>query len=152
MPNTYSKIYIQIVFVVKRRENLIHSSFRDELQKYMCGIIEKRNTKTLAIYCMPDHTHILVGLKPSTNLSDLVRDVKAGSSKFINDNKWVKGKFEWQNGFGAFSYGHPQLGMIINYINNQEEHHRIKTFREEYVEFLNDYEVPYDNAWLFEEL
>jgi len=152
MSNTYTQIYIQIVFAVQRRENLIQKSFRDELQKYICGIIEKRNTKPLAIYCMPDHTHILIGLKPNINISDLVRDIKAGSSKLINDNKWVKGKFEWQTGFGAFSYGHTQLNLIINYINNQEEHHRTKKFRHEYISLLKNYEVDYNEAWLFDDV
>lgn len=99
---------------------------------------------------MPDHVHILIGFKPTTVLSELVRDIKAGSSKFINDNKWVKGKFNWQEGFGAFSYGHSQLDMIINYINNQEEHHKRKTFKEEYLEFLERFHVNYDDKYLFE--
>ncbi len=150
MPNTYTQIYIQIVFAVKGRANLIHKNNREELQKYITGIVEKRNTKLIAIYCMPNHVHILIGMKPSTLLSDLVRDVKAGSSKFINDSKWVPGKFNWQEGFGAFSYGHSQLDMIIAYINNQEAHHKKKTFKEEYLEFLEKFNVMYDDKYLFD--
>lgn len=149
MPNTYTQIYIQIVFAVKGRENLIKSENRVELQKYITGIVENRNTKLICIYCMPDHVHILVGLKPTTHISDLVRDIKAGSSKFINDSGWVKGKFNWQEGFGAFSYGHSQLDTIINYINNQEEHHRKKSFKEEYLDFLDKFNVTYEDKYLF---
>ena len=150
MPNTYTQIYIQIVFTVKGRQNLISKTNREELQKYITGIVENRNTKLISIYCMPDHVHILIGFKPTTNLSDLVRDIKAGSSKFINDNKWVQGKFNWQEGFGAFSYGHSQLDVIIAYINNQEAHHKKKTFREEYLEFLEKFNVEYNEKYLFE--
>lgn len=150
MPNTYTQIYIQIVFAVKGRENLIQKNNREELQKYITGIVEKRNTKLIAIYCMPNHVHILIGFKPTTVLSDLVRDIKAGSSKFINDNKWVRGKFNWQEGFGAFSYGHSQLDTVIAYINNQEAHHKKKTFREEYLEFLEKFHVMYDDKYLFD--
>jgi REP element-mobilizing transposase RayT len=150
MPNTYTQIYIQIVFTVKGRENLISKNNREELQKYITGIVEARNTKLISIYCMPDHMHILIGFKPTTLLSDLVRDVKAGSSKFINDKKWVLGKFNWQEGFGAFSYSHSQLDNVIGYINNQEEHHKKKTFKEEYLEFLEKFHVSYDDKYLFE--
>ncbi len=150
MPNTYTQIYIQIVFAVKGRENLISKNNRDELQKFMTGIITNRGQKLLAIYCMPDHTHVLVGLKPTIAVSDLARDIKAGSSKFINDQKWVRGKFNWQEGFGAFSYSKSQLYNVINYILNQEEHHHKKTFKEEYIEFLKKFEVEYDEKYLFE--
>ena len=150
MADTYSRIYIQLVFAVKGRQCLIHHSFREELQKYISGIIEKRNTKLIAIYCMPDHAHLLIGMKPSISLSDLVRDIKAGSSKFINDNRLVKEKFEWQKGFGAFSYGHSQLDIIIRYINNQEAHHIKNKFKDEYVLFLKKFEIDYNPDYLFE--
>lgn len=150
MANTFSQLYVQIVFAVKNRESLIHKNNREELQKYISGIIENRNTKLLAIYCMPNHTHILIGLKPSILLSDLVRDIKAGSSKYINDKSWMKGKFNWQEGFGAFSYSHSQIGQVINYINNQEAHHKQKSFKEEYLDFLQRFEIDYDNKYLFE--
>ena len=150
MPNTYSQIYIQIVFAVKGRENLISKSNREELHKYITGIVQKRDQKLLSIFCMPNHTHILVGLKPSISVSDLVRDIKAGSSNFINEQKWVKGKFSWQEGFGAFSYSRSQIDNVIKYILNQEEHHKTVSFKEEYIDFLKKFEIEYDEKYLFD--
>ena len=150
MPNTYSQIYIQIVFAVKGRQNLIPNHKREELQKFITGIVKKREQKLLSIFSMPDHTHLLIGLKPSISISDLVRDIKAGSSKFINDNHWVKGKFNWQEGFGAFSYSKSQIDNVIKYILNQREHHKKKTFKEEYIEFLKRFAIEYDEKYLFE--
>jgi putative transposase len=150
MPNTYSQIYIQIVFAVKGRPNLIPKHNREELHKFITGIVKTRKQKMLAIFCMPDHTHILVGLTPDISISDLARDIKAGSSKFINDNNWFKGKFNWQEGFGAFSYSRSQIDIVIKYILNQEEHHKKKTFREEYMEFLKKFEIEYDEKYLFD--
>ncbi len=124
MANTYSQLYIQIVFAVKGRQNLISKNNKDEIYKYITGIITNQKQKLIAINGMPDHIHILVGIKPDISLSDLVRDIKSSSSKFINEQKWINGKFEWQTGFGAFSYGHSQLTNIIKYIENQEEHHK----------------------------
>ena len=150
MANTFSQLYVQVVFAVKNRESLIHKNNREELQKYISGIIENRNAKLLAIYCMPNHTHILIGLKPSVLLSDLVRDIKAGSSKFINEKRWIKEKFNWQEGFGAFSYSHSQIGNVIRYINKQETHHQKKSFKVEYLDFLQKFEIDYDDKYLFE--
>lgn len=150
MPNTYSQLYIHIVFAVNGRSRLISGVHKEELHKFISGIISKRGQKLLAIHCMPDHTHILVGLKPTIAISDLVRDIKAGSSGFITEKKWVKGKFQWQSGFGAFSYAHSQLGVVINYINNQEEHHKRISFKEEYVSFLKKFNVDYDEQYLFD--
>jgi len=150
MPNTYSQIYIQIVFAVRGRENLIQNKHREELHKYITGIVQNREHKMLSIFCMPDHTHLLVGLKPSVSISDLVRDIKAGSSKFINDNRWMKWKFNWQEGFGAFSYSRSQIDTVIKYILNQEEHHKKKSFREEYIDFLKKFEIDYNEKYLFE--
>jgi len=150
MPNTYSQIYIQIVFTVKGKQNLIPNQKREELQKFITGIVQKREQKLLSIYSMPDHTHLLIGLKPSISISDLVRDIKAGSSKFINDNHWLKGKFYWQEGFGAFSYSKSQIDSVIKYILNQREHHKKKTFKEEYIEFLKKLAIEYDEKYLFE--
>ena len=124
MPNTYTQIYIQIVFAVKGRENLISKSHREELHKYITGIVQKLEQKMLSIFYMPDHIHLLVGSKPSMAISDLTKDIKAGSSNFINDKKWLKGKFNWQEGFGAFSYSRSQIDTVIKYILNQEEHHK----------------------------
>jgi putative transposase len=150
MPNTYSQIYIQIVFAVKGRQNLISKHNREELHKYITGIVQSREQKMLAIFAMPDHVHILVGMKPNLSISDLVRDIKAGSSKYINDNKWIQGKFNWQEGFGAFSYAKSQQDMVVKYILNQEEHHKTKSFKEEYLEFLEKFEIDYDEKYLFE--
>jgi len=149
MANTYSQIYIHIVFVVKGRQNLIPRGKREELQKYITGIVQKRDQKMLCIFCMPDHSHILIGLKPSIAISDLVRDIKAGSSNFINEKKWVRGKFNWQEGFGAFSYSRSQIDSVIKYILRQEEHHGSKTFKEEYIELLKNFEVEFDEKYLF---
>ena len=150
MPNTYSQIYIQIVFAVKGKQNLIQNDHREELHKYITGIVQNRGQKMLAIFCMPDHTHIFIGLQPSIAISDLVRDIKAGSSKFINDNKWMRGKFNWQEGFGSFSYSRSHIDKVVHYILNQQEHHRKKSFRGEYIEFLTKYAVDYNEKYLFE--
>ena len=150
MPNTYSQIYIQIVFAVKGRENLISKIHREELHKYITGIVQNRGQKMLSIFCMPDHVHLLIGIKPSIAISDLVRDLKAGSSNFINQQHWVKGKFNWQEGFGAFSYSKSQIDTVIKYILSQEEHHKKTTFREEYFDFLKKFEIDYDEKYVFE--
>ncbi|WPR72310.1 IS200/IS605 family transposase [Flavobacterium sp. NG2] len=152
MANTYSQIYIHIVFAVKGRQNLISKNWKDELYKYITGIVTNEGQKLIAINGMPDHVHILIGLKPDKSLSDLVRSIKANSSRFINDKKWINGKFEWQTGFGAFSYNHSQLTNVINYIQNQEEHHKKKTFKEEYVDFLKAFDIDYNNLYLFDDV
>ena len=150
MANTYSQIYIQIVFAVKGRQNLIAKDNREELHKFITGIVTNREQKLLAIFAMPDHVHILVGLKPSISISDLVRDIKAGSSKFINDSKWINGKFNWQEGFGAFSYSKSNLDNVVKYILNQEVRHQKKTFKNEYLDFLEKFEIEYDSKYLFD--
>ena len=150
MANTYSQIYIQIVFAVNGRENLIQSHNREELQKYIFGIIRKREQKLISIFCMPDHVHILLSLSPSVNLSDLVRDIKAISSHFINEKHWIKGKFSWQTGYGAFSYSKSQMNNVVQYIINQEKHHNQKSFKEEFLEFLKLYDIDYNEKYLFE--
>ena len=150
MPNTYSQIYIHVVFAVKGRQNFIKESFRQELQKYITGIVNNNKQKLLAIYCMPDHTHLLLSIKPDIALSDLIRDVKANSTAFIKNKKWVPSSFSWQVGFGAFSYSKSQAKDVIEYILNQPERHRKVTFKEEYLEFLNKFEVTYDEKYLFE--
>ena len=150
MPNTYTQIYIQIVFTVKGRENLISKNNREELHKYITGIIQNRDQKLYAIFCMPDHIHLLVSMKPSINISDMVRDIKANSSKFINDKKWVIGKFNWQEGFGAFSYSKSHVDNVVKYILNQEEHHKKINFKEEYIDFLKKFEIEHNEKYLFE--
>ncbi|CAM3600396.1 IS200/IS605 family transposase [Flavobacterium chungbukense] len=152
MADTYSQLYIQIVFAVKGRQNLISKIWKDEIYKYITGIITNQKQKLIAINGMPDHIHILVGIKPNISLSDLVRDIKSSSSKFINEQKWINGKFEWQTGFGAFSYSHSQLTNVIKYIENQEQHHKTKTFKEEYITFLKLFNIDFKNEYLFEEV
>jgi REP element-mobilizing transposase RayT len=150
MANTYSQIYLQIVFSVKGRQNLISKNWKEELYKYICGIVNCKEQKVYAIGGVADHIHILVSIKPTIALSDLVRDIKANSSKWINEKGFIKGKFQWQEGFGAFSYAHSQLDIIIAYINNQEQHHLKKTFRDEYTELLQKFDVQCDENYLFE--
>lgn len=150
MANIYSQIYIHIVFAVQGRQNLIPKTIRKKLHKYITGIVQNRNQKMLAIFCMPDHTYMLVGMKPDINISDLTRDVKAISSKFINDNRFIKGKFNWQVGFGAFSYSKSQIDSVIKYILNQEQHHKKKSSKEEYLGLLEKFGIEYDEKYLFE--
>ena len=150
MPNTYSQIYIQIVFTVKGRRNFIKEPFREEVQKYMSGIVSNKNQKMYAIYCMPDHTHILVSIKPNIAISDLVRDLKSNSTSFIKEKKILGEDFSWQEGFGAFSYSKLQSQQVVNYILNQPLHHQKRNFKEEYVEFLRNYDIAYDEKYLFE--
>ena len=152
MANTYSQLYVQIVFAVKGRQNLISNKWKDELYKYITGIVANEDQKLIAVNGMPDHIHILIGIKPNKALSDLVRDIKANSSRFINEKRWITGKFEWQSGFGAFTYSHSHLANVINYIQNQEEHHKTKTFKEEYIGFLKAFEIDYKDEYVFEEL
>ena len=149
MANTYSQIYLQVVFAVEGRQNLIQKRNKQELHKYITGIVTQRGQKLLAVHCMPDHTHFLIGLKPSVALSDVVRDVKNASTNFVNRTKWVAGRFSWQEGFGAFSYGHSQLTGIINYIKDQEQHHASRTFRQEYIQFQKKYEIDHDERFIF---
>lgn len=150
MADTYSRIYLQIVFVVKRRENLIQKAWMDELHKYICGIVTAKQQKVYAIGGVADHIHILLSIKPDILLSDLVRDIKSNSSRWINERGYVDGKFQWQHGYGAFSYSHFHLDTIIAYINNQEEHHRKKSFKQEYKKLLEEYQVSYKDEYLFE--
>lgn len=150
MPNTYSKIILQYVFAVKGRENLILPSFREELQKVMCGLVTYKGAKPLSIYAMPDHVHLLVGIKPSMGIDELIKHVKTGSNQFINDNKLTAAKFSWQEGYGVFSYSRPQIPIIVRYIENQRTHHHTLSFREEYLAFLEKFEVEYEDKYLFE--
>jgi putative transposase len=149
MPNTYSQLYIQIVFAVKGRQHFIKESIREEVQKYITGIITNKGQKVLAIYSMPDHIHILISIKPDCKISDLVRDIKANSSSFVQE-KLSMSSFRWQEGFGAFSYAKSQIDNVVYYILNQENHHKQKTFQEEYVDFLNKFDIDYKEEYLFE--
>lgn len=150
MANTYTQIYLQIVFTVRKRECLISETFRETLQKYMTGIIQARGHKLLSVYCMPDHVHLFIGYNPTCPLPDLIRDIKTASGNLINQKKWVGGKFYWQHGYGAFSYSISQIGNVCRYIENQPFHHQKKSFRAEYLEFLNKYQIAYEEKYLFE--
>lgn len=150
MAGTFTQIYIQYVFAVKGRENLLQKHWREEVFKYMSGIIKGKSQKTIIVNGVADHVHIFVGLKPSMNISDLIRDIKNNSSNFINENKFLNGKFSWQEGYGAFSYAHSQLDDVYKYILNQEEHHRRKSFKEEYIDFLKKNEIEYDERYSFD--
>jgi putative transposase len=150
MAGTYSQIYIQIVFAVSNRDNLIQKKWAVELFKYISGIIKAKGQKPIIVNGYRNHIHAFVGLKPSIALSDLVRDMKNNSSNFINEKNWTKSRFSWQEGYGAFSYSHSQMEYVYNYILNQEEHHEKITFREEYIEFLKKFEIEYNEKYLFD--
>jgi len=150
MANTFSQLYIHSVFSIKGRENLISNNLKDELYKYICGIVNNNHQKVYAIKGMPDHIHILLSIKPNCLLSDLMRDIKASSSKWINANKLVKGKFQWQEGFGSFSVSQSQLDKVIAYIENQEIHHQKLLFKQEYIEFLKSYKIDFDEKYVFD--
>jgi len=149
MANTYTQIHIQTVFAVQNRQSLIGDEWKDDLYKYITAIIQNNDHKLLQINGMPDHIHCLFGLRPVQSLSDLMKQVKQDSSKWINQNKLAKGKFSWQEGYGAFSYSKSQLPRVIKYIQNQQEHHKTKTFREEYLTLLEAHGVDYDERYIF---
>lgn len=150
MPGTYSQIYIQTIFAVKGRKSLIHKEWEERLYKYITGIVQNKEQKMLAINGMSDHIHFFIGMRPSCCLSDLIREIKKSSNDFIKENKFSKFQFAWQEGYGAFSYSHSQLDTVITYIMNQKEHHRKKTFKEEYTGFLKKFNVQFDERYLFE--
>lgn len=152
MANTYTQIHIQFVFAVKYRDGLIQSSFKAELYQYISGILKPHNHKLLAINGMPDHIHIFIGMRPTQSISDLMQDIKGNSSKWINEKKFLKVKFEWQEGFGSFSYSKSHVNKVIDYIKNQEVHHKKETFRDEYLKFLKAFEIDYDERYIFKDL
>lgn len=151
MANTYTKLYIHIVFAVKYRQALIDRTWRDELYKYICGIVNGNKQKVYAIGGVTDHIHILVSIHPNISISELVKDIKACSSKWINENGKAAAYFRWQEGFGAFSYAQSELDRVIRYINNQEAHHARQLFREEYIQLLRTFDIQYDDQYLFNE-
>lgn len=152
MPNTYTQIHLQFVFAVKHRTGIILPQWENELYKYITGIVQNHQHKLLSINGMPDHVHLLVGMRPHQSVSDLMREVKSNSSKWISENRFTKTKFEWQEGYGAFSYGASQLSQVAAYIENQKIHHSRKTFLEEYREFLTLFKVAFDEQYIFKEL
>lgn len=150
MSNTFSQIYLQFVFAVKGRRSLIPKQHKEELHKYMTGLVQNRKAKMLAVHCMPDHAHLFVGFKPSVLISDFVKEIKVESNEFIANKKWLPGKFNWQDGYGVFSYSHSHIDRVIKYILNQEQHHRKRTFRVEYHELLEKFQVPFEEKYLFD--
>lgn len=150
MANTFTQIYIQVVFAVQNRKALIHSSWEEELFKYITGIVQNKGQKLLAINGTSNHIHLFIGMKPNCCLSDLVRELKKSSNSFIKEKYFTNYKFQWQDGFGAFSYSHSQLSSVIGYIENQKEHHRNKTFKEEYMAFLKAFEIEFKSEYLFQ--
>lgn len=150
--NTFSQIHIQMVFAVQNRESMILDSWRERLYKYMIAIIQKNNHKVLAIGGTADHVHILVGMRPSQSISDMMKDVKGCSSKWINENRLANGWFSWQEGYGAFSYSKEDLPNVIQYINGQAEHHKCQNMVEEYKEILTEFGVDYDEEKIFKQI
>jgi len=150
MANTFSQIYLQFVFAVKNRQCLISSEHKEELHKYVTALVQNRKAKMLAVNCMPDHIHLFVGFKPTILISDFVKEIKVESNEFVNSKNWIKGKFSWQEGYGVFSYSHSHIDAVIKYILNQELHHRKNTFKEEYLNLLEKFEVPFEEKYLFE--
>lgn len=150
MANTFSQIYLQFVFAVKNRQSLVPKQHKEELHKYITGLVQNRKAKLLAIHCMPDHIHIFTGFKPVISISDFVKEIKVESNEFINGKGWISEKFAWQEGYGVFSYSHSHIDNVVKYILNQEEHHRKKTFKKEYLEFLKKFEIPFEEKYLFD--
>ena len=150
MPNTFTQLYIQFVFAVKGRESLIQNSWKDELYKYITGIVQNKKSKMLAVNGMSDHIHIFIGYKPSISIPDLVKDIKLASGLWINNNRYANQKFNWQEGYGAFSYSQSHIDDVCRYIVNQELHHQKKTFREEYIQLLKSFQLEYDEKYLFD--
>jgi REP element-mobilizing transposase RayT len=152
MANSYSQIHLQLIFAVRFRAGVIHPSWEKELYRYISGIIEGNLHKLLAINGVPDHLHILIGMRPSQSLSELMQDIKTSSSKWINKKGFVPGRFEWQSGYAAFSYDRTAIRNVVRYIENQKEHHGVKTFKDEYIGFLEEHNIDYDERYIFKDL
>jgi REP-associated tyrosine transposase len=150
MANTFSQIYLQFVFAVKDSQSLISKNNKEEVHKYITSLVQVRKAKLLAINCMPDHTHVFVGFKPTILISDFVKEIKVESNEFINSKNWVKGKIAWQEGYGVFSYSHSHIDAVVKYILNQEKHHKKRSFKDEYLELLTKFEIPFEEQYLFE--
>ncbi|MDL2291894.1 IS200/IS605 family transposase, partial [Bacteroides sp. OttesenSCG-928-F21] len=138
--------------VKAQQSSLIKKEWKDEVEKYMCGIISNHNCKTLAIYCNPDHIHILLGIRPTTQISELVREIKGASSKFIHERFDKNYHFQWQSGYGVFSYSPSHIDQVCRYIMNQEEHHKNRSFREEYMDILNKMGVTFEERFVFDQV
>jgi len=152
MANTYTQIHIHAIFAVQNRLSIIQKRWQDELYQYITGIITNNNHKLLQIGGMPDHIHVLLGMRPTQSVSDLIQIIKGNSSIWINEKRLIRGKFSWQEGYGAFSYSKSQVNNVISYIQNQEEHHKKRTFAEEYMEFLKLFKIDFDERYIFKNL
>lgn len=152
MANTYTQIYLHIVFAVQNRISLIQPEWKNELYKYITGIIKNNGHKLIAINGVSNHLHIAIGYKPHQLIPDLLQDIKANSSKWINEKRFIKGRFNWQAGYGAFSFSHSQIDSVVKYINNQEQHHKKKTFKEEYVDMLIKYNVTFNENYILNDV
>ena len=152
MANTFTQIYIHFVFAVKNRVSLIQAEWKDELYKYITGIVQKNGHKLIVINGTANHVHIFVGYKPIQLIPELMQDVKGSSSKWINEKKFIKGKFNWQDGYGAFSYSHSQIDQVVRYINNQEKHHKKQSFHEEYLLLLKKFNIKFDEKYILKDV
>ena len=150
MADTFSQIYLQFVFAVQGRQSLISKEHKEELHKYITALVQNRKAKMLAINCMPDHIHLFVGFNPSVSISGFVKEIKVESNEFVNSKNWVKGKFKWQEGYGVFSYSHSHIDDVVKYVLNQEAHHQKKTFKQEYLNLLQKFEIAFDEQYLFD--
>lgn len=152
MANTYTQLYVHFVFAVQNRVSLIQAAWKDELYKYITGIIQNNNHKLIAINGMPNHVHIFIGYKPHQSIPDLMQDIKGSSSGWINKKEFLKGKFRLQEGYGAFSYFYSQIDRVVKYIINQEKHHKKETFSDEYLELLQKFNVDFDERYLLKDI
>ena len=150
MANTYSQLYVQMIFAVKYRQSLVTPDIKSRIEQYICGIAENNHCKPIAVYCNPDHVHLLIGMKPKTSCSEVMRKIKAGTSFLINQNHLLPHHFEWQTGFGAFSYGRSQINAVCQYIQNQQIHHEKVSFKHEYITMLNAFDVEHDEQYIFD--
>ena len=150
MANTFSQIYLQFVFAVKGRHTLIPRAHKEELHKYISGLVQRRGAKMLAVHCMPDHIHLFVGFRPVISIADFIKEIKVESNEFVSAKKWVPGRFSWQEGYGVFSYSHAQVGSVADYINGQEQRHQRVSFKEEYCRLLDHFQISYEERFLFE--
>lgn len=150
MANTFSQIYLQFVFAVKGRQSLIPRDHKEELHKYITGLVQNRKAKMLAVHCMPDHAHIFVGFKPTVLIADFVKEIKVESNEFINSKKWIPGRFSWQEGYGVFSYSQSHIDRVVKYVLNQEKHHQKSSFRQEYLALLEKFEIAFDEKYVFD--
>lgn len=150
MPNTYSQIYLQFIFAVKGRDAIISEDWEDELYKYITGIVQNTGNKMLAINGVSDRIHFVIGYNPNTRIPDLIREIKKASNKFIKEKRFVRSNFQWQEGYGVFSYSKSHLDAVIKYVQNQKTHHAKRTFRDEYFDLLNRYEIDYSEEYVFD--